>query len=274
MRFRSHLGVDPIAIVRAAVHDRPRGRIVEGGSTITQQVAKLLLRASARPGPRRGWSTKIHEAVIALRLEHRLTKNEILALYLNLAPYGNQIEGAERASQAYFGRDGVDADAGRGGVSGRAAAAADALQPVARSRRPRGRAQQHILRAMTARGWLERRGVSRSRATSALSLSRDPARLLAPHFVERVLARARRATGRARIETTLDAGLQRTVEGIIARASRRRSTDHHAANVAVVVLDNRTGEWLAWEGSGNYFDTATRRRDRRRRSRRGSRDRR
>src|SRR5215471_12294620 len=104
VRFRSHIGLDPIALVRAAVHDLKRGRIVEGGSTITQQVAKLLL--ARQPGPRstRGWSTKINEAVIALRLEHRLTKNEILALYLNLAPYGNQIQGAERAAQAYFGR--------------------------------------------------------------------------------------------------------------------------------------------------------------------------
>ncbi len=83
-----------------------RGR-AEGGSTMTQQVAKLLLDrrallASRAPRPR-GWHEKIHEAVVALRLEHRLAKQDILALYLNLAPYANQIAGAERASRAYFG---------------------------------------------------------------------------------------------------------------------------------------------------------------------------
>ncbi len=98
-RFRSHIGVDPIAIVRASWRNLRARRVVEGGSTITQQVAKLLLQR-ASPSRRRGWLTKIHEAVVALRLEHRLTKNEILALYVNLAPYGNQIDGAERASQA------------------------------------------------------------------------------------------------------------------------------------------------------------------------------
>ena len=102
-RFRSHLGVDPIALGRAFVHDVRAMRIVEGGSTITQQVAKLLLARQKGAAPR-GWFAKIHEAVIALRLEHRLTKDEILALYLNLAPFGNQIVGVERASHAYFGR--------------------------------------------------------------------------------------------------------------------------------------------------------------------------
>src|SRR5262249_27265871 len=80
-------------------------RVVEGGSTITQQVAKqLLLRLDGASG-RRGWTTKMREAVVALRLEHRLTKREILALDLNLAPSGNQLTGAERASRAYFGHD-------------------------------------------------------------------------------------------------------------------------------------------------------------------------
>ena len=252
VRFRSHLGLDPIALVRAAVHDLRRGRIVEGGSTITQQVAKLLLARQPGPRPRRGWSTKINEAVIALRLEHRLTKNEILALYLNLAPYGNQIQGAERASQAYFGRSASTLT-----PTEAAFLAALPQQPTRynpwrdpAAARPRA---LHILRVMNDRGWLDASAYAVAR-DERVSLSRDAARLLAPHFVERVLSRAGKDRPR-RIETTLDAGLQRTVEGIIA-AHRPALEDHHAANVAVVVLDVRTGEWLAWEGSGNYFDTA------------------
>ena len=103
VRFRRHIGVDPIAIVRAAWKDLRARRIVEGGSTITQQVAELLLKQQ-NGGYRRGWWAKAREAVIALRLEHRLSKDEILARYLSLAPYGNQITGAARASDAYFGR--------------------------------------------------------------------------------------------------------------------------------------------------------------------------
>ena len=108
-RFRGH-------VARAiAIGSTPTWRNVialdrvEGGSTLTQQVAKLLLDRRAQLGSRtprrRGWFAKIDEAIVALRLEHRLAKAEILALYLNLAPYGNQIAGAERASRAYFGVD-------------------------------------------------------------------------------------------------------------------------------------------------------------------------
>jgi hypothetical protein len=96
-RFFAHAGVDPLALVRAAIHNLRARRLREGGSTITQQVAKLLID---RPRTLRG---KVRELVIALRLEHRLDKREILALYLTLAPYGNQLVGARAASQAYFG---------------------------------------------------------------------------------------------------------------------------------------------------------------------------
>src|SRR5207247_1946809 len=91
-RFRSHAGVDPLAWVRAAMHDIAARRIVEGGSTITQQAAKLLIQR--REGiARRGLRAKLREMVLALRLEHRFSKREILALYLNLASYGNQTAG-------------------------------------------------------------------------------------------------------------------------------------------------------------------------------------
>ncbi|MBA3295745.1 MAG: transglycosylase domain-containing protein, partial [Acidobacteria bacterium] len=101
-RFWWHPGVDPVAMLRAARTNLAERRVVEGGSTISQQVAKLLLNRRS-PRRTRTWSAKIHEAVVALRLEHRLTKRELLAMYLNLAGYGNQIVGVERAGRAYFG---------------------------------------------------------------------------------------------------------------------------------------------------------------------------
>ena len=100
---------------RRSDRGRPRGvaqlpsraASVEGGSTITQQVVEAAARppATARCRGADVDARRSREAVLALRLEHRLTKDEILALYLKLAPYGNQIEGAERAAQAYFGRE-------------------------------------------------------------------------------------------------------------------------------------------------------------------------
>jgi penicillin-binding protein 1C len=251
-RFWRHAGVDPVAIVRAFKQNIAERQIVEGGSTITQQVAKLLLNRQA-PQRRRGWRAKIYEAVIALRLEHRLGKREILALYLNLAAYGNQTAGFERASQTYFG------------VESRMLTPAQAAFLAGLPQRPttfnpyRNRAaaasrQRYVLAQMKAAGYLTAAQVDEARA-ERLTFTRVHRPFLAPHFVEMVLNGVQPAGSArpSRIETTLDARLQEDVEGII-RTQRASLEAHGAANVAVVVLDNERGEWLAWEGSGDYFD--------------------
>ena len=252
-RFWSHPGVDPIALLRAAARDLRSGRVVEGGSTITQQVAKLLLARLDGAGRRRGLIAKAREAIVALRLEHRLTKREILALYLNLAPYGNQLTGAERASREYFGCGSALLTPSQAAFLAVAAAAAVRVQSV--SRRPaRAAAAGTGHRPDGARRLADagRRAPARSTNGCRSSASR-------PRSSRRTSSRASwrspGRTGRARSTTTLDAELQRAVEGIV--AAERPALDRAGAhNVAVVVLDNATGGWLAWEGSGNYGDAA------------------
>ena len=251
-RFWSHPGVDAIAVLRAAKVNLIERQVVEGGSTITQQVAKLLLNRKS-PDRARGWSAKAHEAVIALRLEHRFSKRELLAMYLNLAGYGNQVNGVERASQIYFG------------VTASMLTPAQAAFLAGLPQRPTGfdpyrrrdaaiARQRAVLKRMQAAGALTEHDASIARAEQ-LNLSPGPSSaFVAPHFVEMVLASAGDARP-GRIETTLDADLQKDVAGII-ETQRDALRRHGAANVAVVVLHNATGEWLAWEGSGNYFDRA------------------
>ncbi len=251
-RYWSHPGVDPIAVLRAARTNLAERSVVEGGSTISQQVAKLLLTRQT-PHRSRGLAAKINEAVIALRLEHRFSKRELLAMYLNLAGYGNQVVGAERASQVYFG------------VSSSMLTAAQAAFLAGLPQRPTGfnpyrrrdaamARQRAVLKRMHAGGALSDADLLIAR-DERLNFSSSPSSpFLAPHFVEMVLASAGAARPE-RIETTIDAALQADVSGIIEthRDSLRR---HGAENVAVVVLHNATGEWLAWEGSGDYFNTA------------------
>jgi penicillin-binding protein 1C len=264
-RFYNHPGVDGVALARAARRNLAEGRVVEGGSTITQQVVKLLLarraQVSGTPAAPRGVRGKLYETVLALRLEHQLSKEEILALYFNVAPYGNRIAGAQRASRAYFGV----------GVSMLTPAQAAFL--AALPQQPsRFNPWQHPDRAVR-RG---RRVIERMRTlelidaraadealAERLALRAETSPFSAPHFVERVLeggwhdfsasSTAKRQSRPSRIRTTLDAALQADVAGII--RSQRRSLDRHGAHaVAVAVLDNVRGEWLAWEGSGDYFD--------------------
>ncbi len=250
-RFYSHPGIDPIAIGRALGRDLRARRVAEGGSTITQQVAKLLL--ARRSGASRGWRAKAYQTVIALRLEHRLSKQEILALYLSLAPYGNQIVGAERASRAYFDRAPAELTVAQAAFLAALPQRPSSFNPwrdtdVASTR------QRAILKRMQALGWLTPADAEQA-LTERVAPVRPAAGSLAPHFVEKVLASFDRTTRPARIDTTLDAELQQSVRGVI-DARRADLRAHGANNVAVVVLDNRTGEWLAWEGSGDYFDPA------------------
>ncbi len=248
-RFWSHSGVDPIAIVRAGWRNIRARSVVEGGSTLSQQTAKLLL-SRQNPHRRRGLGAKLREAVIALRLEHRFDKREILAIYLSLASYGNQIVGAERASQAYFGRRTDMLTPAQAAFLAGLPQRPSTFNPFKRVDLATRR-QRSVLGRMVTSGFLTEAQAIEARA-ERLAFSSGDAAFLAPHFVEMVLARAgdRRP---ARIETTLDATLQREITGII-RAHRSDLDRHGAGNVAVVVFDNRRGEWLAWEGSGAWLD--------------------
>ena len=248
-RYWSHPGVDPIAIARALRQNLAEGQIVEGGSTITQQVAKLLLNRR-EPNRSRGVRAKIREAVIALRLEHRYSKQEILALYLNLAAYGNQIVGAGRASRAYFNVDPSMLTPAQAAFLAGLPQRPNGHNPF-RNRASAIARQRAVLRRMEASGAITAVQANEAR-DERLSFLHASSPFLAPHFVEMVLAAAG-DNKPSKIATTLNADLQADVAGII-RSHRAALDRHGAANVAVVVLDNARGEWIAWEGSGDYAD--------------------
>src|SRR5690606_23182421 len=101
--FYGHIGVDPKAIIRAMVANIKAGRVIQGGSTITQQLAK-----NAFLTPEKTLARKMQEAVIAIIIEDQLTKDEILTAYLNSVPYGGNILGVQKASEVFFGKNPKD----------------------------------------------------------------------------------------------------------------------------------------------------------------------
>src|SRR5262249_24952767 len=149
-------------------------RVVEGGSTITQQVAKLM-----NPRAPRTVRSKVREAVTALRLEHRHTKAEILALYLNLAPYGQQSVGVARASDRYFG---CQADQ----LTIAQAAYLAALPQRPGTPKLAMQRQRVILRRLRELKMISESDYRTARA-ERLSFDRGRHPMIAPHFVERVL---------------------------------------------------------------------------------------
>jgi penicillin-binding protein 1C len=243
-RFFYHPGIDPLALSRALWRDLRAMKFAEGGSTLTQQVAKQLMNR------KRGVGGKLKEMLLALRLEHRLPKRAILALYLNLAPYGNQYAGAQAAALGYFGVPASSLTPAQAAFLAGLPQSPTALDPYRHIASARKR-QKLVLSLMRRAGFLDQASYENA-LNERLAFKRIARPFEAPHFVEKVLAEAGDDPPQE-LRTTLDLGLQREVEGILS-AQRKRLLEHGAHNVAVVVLDNASGEWLAWEGSGDYFD--------------------
>ncbi|QQS12487.1 MAG: penicillin-binding protein 1C [Rhodospirillales bacterium] len=233
-RFDSHIGVDPLAAMRALEQFATRGRIVSGASTLSMQAARLL-----EPRPNRSWSGKLKQAARALQLEWRYSKDEILSIYLTLAPFGGNIEGVRAASLLYFGKE-----------PSRLTLAESAFLVGLPQSPERRRPDRFPDRAHVARDMVRMRAHARGAidaATLAEALKRPaPARRLAmpsaaPHLAQHL------ATGAApgAIRTTLRSEIQNAVARL-AEDERRRAGD--SPDIAIVVVDNRRSAVVAWYG--------------------------
>jgi len=254
--FRWHPGFNPVSLLRGAWSTYASGEARVGGSTITMQLARLRGRLSTRTP-----LGKLRQLAHAIALEARYSKDEILEAYLNLAPYGGNIEGAGAASLIYFDKPVAKLTLPE--------ALTLAVLPQAPSRRGRlaaGRAGAEIGTALRgARDRLYARYRDRhpadvsNDALIGLPLALRASRELpfgAPHFVERVLAeRWRHGGGDARIVTTLDLDLQQLLERrISAHLLRMRSKD--LRNASAILIDTRDMGVRALIGSANYFDAS------------------
>ncbi len=240
-RFHDHHGVDAVALLRAAGQALANGRILSGGSTLTMQVARLLEDSGTGR-----WSGKLRQIRVALALERRLTKPEILDLYLRLAPYGGNLEGVRAASLAYFGKE------PRHLTPAQAALLVAIPQSPERRRPDRFPAAAEAARARVLQR-MEAAGILSPERAAAAGRERVPA--LRRDFPDRapLLSEAlRRADPAARLHlTTLDGGLQASLEAL-ARAAADRAGDR--LSVAIVVADHRTGEILASVGAAEWAD--------------------
>ena len=240
-RFRDHPGVDWRSMLRAAVQAAWNGRIVSGGSTLSMQVARLL-----EEGTTGEVGGKLRQMRVALALERRLSKDEILTLYLLLAPYGGNLEGVRAASLSYFGKE-------PGRLTPAEAALLVAIPQSPETRRPDRAAD----RAEAARNRVLDRAVSfdlidAEEATAALREMvpglRKPFPAHAPHLADRARAEDPMAQEH---HLTLDLSLQKALEGLAIDAVRGRG---EALQVAIVVADHRSGEILASVGSAGFVD--------------------
>lgn len=250
-RFRLHPGVDPLAVVRAAWQNLASGRVVSGGSTLTMQLARM-----AEPRPRT-FAAKCVEAFRAVQITLRLSKDEQLALWLSRAPMGGNLEGVGAAARLLFGKRPAELSAGEIALLAVLPRAPTRLNPARNPEAARA-ARDATLRMLAEQGVLTPE-TAREAMRKPLPERAYPPPFLAPHAAEAALRKARAlgpaAVAQGRIQTTLEAGMQRRVQAALAaRASWLRAQS--LENAAAVVLDARSGEILAYAGSIDYLDLA------------------
>jgi penicillin-binding protein 1C len=240
-RFYNHHGVDPLALGRAALQLVTRGEIVSGGSTITMQLARLI-----EPRQQRSISAKIRQAVRALQIERQMSKDQILDLYLALAPFGGNLEGLRAASIAYFGKE-----------PKRLSLAESALLVALPQSPEHRRLDRHPGNARVARDRVLERMVGEGRVSAADAMQaksvsvpklRKPMPILAPHSADQAMSLHR---DRPIIKLALDAGIQRALEGL---AHDRAATLGNNISIGLIAVDNESGDVLAHVGSPDYFD--------------------
>jgi penicillin-binding protein 1C len=240
-RFRSHAGVDPLALGRAALQLITRGHIVSGGSTITMQLARLL-----EPRRERSVYAKLRQMVRAVEIERQMSKDQILDLYLALAPYGGNLEGIRAASIAYFGKE-----------PKRLSLAESALL-VALPQSPENRrldrhpdvariARDRVLDRMVEDGRVSEEDALQAKAMPVPRL-RKPMPILAPHSADAALATVKDVPV---IALTLDSSLQKVLEAL---ARDRAVALGPNISIGIIAVDNASGDVLARVGSPDYFD--------------------
>lgn len=240
--FWRHPGVNPWALLRAGAQWLGARRIVSGGSTLTMQVARIL-----DPHSRTPWG-KARQLLRALQLELHLDKRQILQLYLERAPYGGTIEGVEAASWAYLGKPAAQLSHAEAALLAVLPQSPSRLRP---DRHPQAaqRARDKVLQRMVELGVWSADDVADARIEPVVARS-----LQAPMHAALLAQRLRQAHPRAaRIHSTLDIGLQRTLEE---RVSAYFSQLPERTSAALLVVDNASLEARAYVGSVEFGDVA------------------
>lgn len=249
-RFDSHHGIDPLAIVRATAANLRAGRITSGASTITQQLARQLVPR------RRTFIGKLGEALWAMRIAAHTPREVVLREYLNRVPLGNSLYGVEAASAFYFARPAARLSTSQAAMLAGMAAAPSRFDPFRHPQASQAR-MRRVLDRMLALGMLDEESARRE-ANAALDLVPAERAFEAPHLVAWLARNLDRLGLRdaVRIHTTLDPVLQSDVEEVL-REELAGLKERQVSQAAALVLDNATGEVLAYAGSVDFLDDST-----------------
>lgn len=254
--FWLHNGIEPKAIVRAVFANLTSGRAAQGGSTITQQVVKNALLTKDKKITR-----KIKEAILALRIEKVMTKQEILSIYLNESPYGGSLYGVEEASLAFFGKHASEVSIAEAAYLASLTKAPSYFSPYGQHRDELDSRKNLIITKMLEQEAISKEEAAGAKAENVQFVAQADKNIKAPHFVmyvrsllEKELGVDEVETGGLRVTTTLNWDMQNAAEEIVTKMGAENVEKFGAKNAALVAIDPKTGEILSMVGSRDYFN--------------------
>ncbi len=247
-RFYSHLGVDPLGLLRALYANTQAGHVVQGGSTLTQQLAKNLFLT-----PKRTMERKLQEVVLAMWLEARFSKEEILQLYLNRVYYGAGATGIEKAAQTYYNKSARDLTIGEAATLAGVLKAPSSYNPLHNPEAAAGRARL-VINGMVATGAITEREALAALASPSAVLASDyiPAKQYIVDWVNEQLEELIKTYSQSIvIETTIDPALQRIAERALRNRLNEEGSKLGVSQGALVIMD-ANGAIKAMVGGKSY----------------------
>jgi penicillin-binding protein 1C len=242
-RFDSHSGVDPIAVLRATTQLVRNGRPVSGGSTITMQVARLIEERHDRTA-----TGKLRQMLRALQMERHLDKRQIIELYLELAPFGGNLEGVRAASLAYFGKEPARLSVGEAALLVALPQSPEARRPDLHPKTAKA-ARDRVLDRVALAGVITRAEADHAKA-EPVPTARKAFPQIAPHLAEELVAAQPKT---AIIRTSIDRDLQSLIETL---AKDSAAAAGPRLSVAILAIEHDSGKVIAHVGSPGYLDKA------------------
>jgi penicillin-binding protein 1A len=253
--FYNHGAVDPTSIARAAWVDLTSHGVYQGGSTITQQLVKIQLLT-----PQRSVTRKVQEVVLAVALEQRYSKDQILGMYLNRVYFGHGAYGIGAASRTYFNKDAKDLTAAQAAFLAGLIQAPSLYDPAVRYDYAHDR-ELYVLQGMVQTGALtsdDAEKAAQEDVKTELQIQASARQSLAPHFVDYVLSQLETIFGAAEVQqggivvrTTLDLNIQKVAQDAVTNGVQDLRY-YNVNNASLLAADPKTGEILAWVGSADY----------------------
>ena len=256
-RFYSHFGIDIKGILRAAFVNIKDGDLLggQGGSTLTQQVIKNSILQNDKKLTR-----KIKEAILSVKIERVLNKDQILAIYLNESPYGGTIYGVEEATQSFFGKSAKDVSIAEAAYIAALPQAPTYLSPYGNHQSDLDQRKNSVLRHMLDNNLITKDEYNIAKEEKVTFLPQAVTGIRAPHFVMYVKDQLVKQFGEEalaerglKVITTLDYDLQQKAEEIVNRRSLANAEKFKATNAGLVTVNPKNGDLLVMVGSRDYF---------------------